>query len=81
MGKKVKDHNHIDVLAEEVMEKIKCENIILTLGEHGMMILEKSNGKITKKLSEQRRGRLQMFQEPVTQSSQLLQFVLQEDPA
>jgi len=50
MGKKVKDHNHIDVLAEEVMEKIKCENIILTLGEHGMMILEKSNGKITKEI-------------------------------
>lgn len=50
MGKKVKDHNHIDVLAEEVMEKIRCENIILTLGEHGMMILEKINGKITKEI-------------------------------
>lgn len=50
LGKKVRDHNHIDKLAEEVMEKIRCDNIILTLGEHGMLILEKANGSITKEI-------------------------------
>jgi rfaE bifunctional protein kinase chain/domain len=50
MGKKVKDHNHIDILAEEVMNKVECENVILTLGEHGMLILERNGNSVTKEI-------------------------------
>ena len=50
LGKKVRDHNHIDKLAEEVMEKNRCDNVILTLGEHGMLILEKVDGNVSKEI-------------------------------
>lgn len=52
LGKKAKDHNSIDILAEEVMERINCDNVILTLGEHGMLILERNGGTIRKKIVE-----------------------------
>ncbi|MEO8446254.1 MAG: D-glycero-beta-D-manno-heptose-7-phosphate kinase [bacterium] len=47
-GKKIKGPEDLENFAEELMNKLNCENIILTLGEHGMMIFEKSNGKFKK---------------------------------
>ncbi len=49
-GRKLKSPEDIDFYSEELMKKLNCENIILTLGEHGMMILEKENGKIKKEI-------------------------------
>ena len=46
LGKKIKSPEDIDTFAQELMEKLNCENIILTLGEQGMMIIEKMNGEI-----------------------------------
>lgn len=48
LGKKIKNPEDIDLFAQELMEKLNCENIILTLGEQGMMIIEKMNGGIKK---------------------------------
>jgi D-glycero-beta-D-manno-heptose-7-phosphate kinase len=48
LGKKIKTSEDIDAFTEELLQKIKCENIILTLGESGMMIIENSNGEIKK---------------------------------
>lgn len=45
-GRKMKNAEDIEKTAKELLNKIKCENIILTLGEHGMMILENSNGEL-----------------------------------
>ncbi|MDZ4713245.1 MAG: D-glycero-beta-D-manno-heptose-7-phosphate kinase [bacterium] len=47
-GKKIKGPDDLENFAEELMKKLNCENIILTLGEHGMMIFENSNGKFKK---------------------------------
>lgn len=48
LGKKIKSDEDIDKFAEELLQKLNCENLILTLGEHGMMIIENTNGKIKK---------------------------------
>lgn len=45
-GRKIKKQEEVEEFANELLEKLKCENIILTLGEQGMMIFENSNGKI-----------------------------------
>lgn len=47
-GKKLKQLADLDIFSTELMEKLDCENIILTLGEHGMMILERRNGELRK---------------------------------
>jgi len=43
-GKKLKNQNDIELTALELIKKINCKNIILTLGESGMMILENKDG-------------------------------------
>lgn len=48
LGKKIKNPDDIDLFAQELMEKLNCENLILTLGEQGMMIIENHNGNIKK---------------------------------
>lgn len=50
LGKKAKQNGELDEFAKELMNKLKCENLILTLGEHGMMILENSNGNFNKEI-------------------------------
>lgn len=45
-GRKLKNPEEVEQTAKELLDKIKCEHIILTLGEHGMMILENKNGKL-----------------------------------
>ena len=32
--------------SEELIEKLNCKYLVLTLGEHGMMLFEKSDGEI-----------------------------------
>jgi len=39
-GKKAKNIEEFDDFADQLINKINCENIILTLGENGMMIFE-----------------------------------------
>jgi rfaE bifunctional protein kinase chain/domain len=46
LGRKAKTHDEINDFARELSGRIKCENIVLTLGENGMRIFEKKNGKI-----------------------------------
>jgi rfaE bifunctional protein kinase chain/domain len=46
LGKKAKTTEDFYEFANELMDKINCENIILTLGELGMMIFEKVKGKV-----------------------------------
>ncbi|MDQ3022233.1 MAG: D-glycero-beta-D-manno-heptose-7-phosphate kinase [Bacteroidota bacterium] len=48
LGKKIKSPEDIDSFTEELIRKLNCQNIILTLGEHGMMIFENSNGRLKK---------------------------------
>ena len=48
LGKKIKEPGDLDGFAAELMSKLNCENIILTLGEQGMMIYENSNGELKK---------------------------------
>lgn len=50
LGKKIKTPEDIEKFSAELMEKLKCSNIILTLGEHGMMILENHNGELKKEI-------------------------------
>jgi len=50
LGKKAKQNGDLDEFAGEIMNKLNCENLILTLGEHGMMILENTNGKLKKEI-------------------------------
>lgn len=57
-GRKIKKPEDIDEFANELLGKIKCENIILTLGEHGMMIFENSNGSILKEKIETKARRV-----------------------
>ncbi len=49
-GKKIKNPEDLNEFAEELIKKLGCENIILTLGEQGMMLFENKNGKINKEL-------------------------------
>lgn len=48
LGKKIKSEDDINNYTEELIRKLNCENIILTLGESGMLIIENSNGKLKK---------------------------------
>lgn len=48
LGKKIKNKDDVLTFVEELISKLNCENIILTLGEEGMMIFENSNGKMKK---------------------------------
>lgn len=48
LGKKIKNQEDIDAFVTELMKKLNCENIILTLGEQGMMIIENHNGELKK---------------------------------
>ncbi len=40
------------------MIKLNCENLILTLGEHGMMILENTNGELKKEIIQTKARRV-----------------------
>lgn len=46
LGKKIKRPDDIEAFADELMNKLNAKNIILTLGEQGMMIVERINGKL-----------------------------------
>ncbi|MCX6160576.1 MAG: D-glycero-beta-D-manno-heptose-7-phosphate kinase [Ignavibacteriae bacterium] len=46
LGRKAKINDEINEFALELLGRIKSENIVLTLGENGMKIFEKKNGKI-----------------------------------
>lgn len=48
LGRKAKQPEDFDEFAGELIRKINCENMILTLGEHGMMIFENTNGNMKK---------------------------------
>jgi len=50
LGKKAKHNGDLDEFAGEIMNKLNCQNLILTLGEHGMMILENTNGMLKKEI-------------------------------
>lgn len=45
LGKKTNDIDEIKKLAEELIDKINCTYLVLTLGDKGVMLFEKSNGK------------------------------------
>ena len=45
-GRKFKNIDDLIASAPALMKKISCKNLLLTLGEHGMMIFENKNGKI-----------------------------------
>ncbi|CAN5401728.1 D-glycero-beta-D-manno-heptose-7-phosphate kinase [soil metagenome] len=46
-GRKFRNMDDLISSAHSLMKKIGCKNLLLTLGEHGMMIFENKNGKIT----------------------------------
>ena len=46
LGKKAKNETELEKNSIELFGKIKCENLVLTLGEHGMKVFRKENGKI-----------------------------------
>jgi len=46
LGRKPKSHEELIEICKGLIEKIKCENLVLTLGEQGVIIFEKKNGKI-----------------------------------
>lgn len=45
-GRISKNENELMKTCNELIRKIKCENLVLTLGEQGMKILNKKNGKL-----------------------------------
>lgn len=45
LGKKTSGIEEIKKLAEELIDKINCTYLVLTLGDKGVMLFEKSNGK------------------------------------
>ncbi len=45
-GKKLKTAADPNELVMDLIKKIKCKNVVLTLGEHGMRIYSRENGKI-----------------------------------
>lgn len=49
-GVKFRNQNEIDANAASVLDRMKCDNLILTLGEHGMLILEKTKDGIRKEI-------------------------------
>jgi rfaE bifunctional protein kinase chain/domain len=44
-GRKAKDMKEIEKLAEELIDKMNCTYLVLTLGDKGVMLFEKENGK------------------------------------
>lgn len=49
-GKKIKSASELNAVADELTDKLRCENVILTLGEQGMMIAQRKNGRLTKEV-------------------------------
>jgi len=47
-GRKAKQTEEFDEFVNELIKKINCENLILTLGELGMIIYENTNGNMKK---------------------------------
>lgn len=45
--KKIKDEVELKNICEELVDKINCKYLVLTLGDKGMMLFEKSNGEVT----------------------------------
>ena len=45
-GKKLKTAGDPNELVMSLIKKLKCRNVVLTLGEHGMKIYSRENGKI-----------------------------------
>lgn len=45
-GKKLKNAGDPNELVMSLIKKLKCKNVVLTLGEHGMRIYSRENGKI-----------------------------------
>jgi len=45
-GRKSKSPEDLDDMVIFLLGKLKCRNVVLTLGEHGMRIYEKVNGKV-----------------------------------
>ncbi len=45
-GKKLKTAGDPNELVMSLIKKLKCKNVVLTLGEHGMRIYSRENGKI-----------------------------------
>lgn len=46
LGKKINSDEDLLRYSEELVEKLKCKYLVLTLGEQGMMIFEKTNGEV-----------------------------------
>ena len=46
IGKKINGEDDLLRYSEELIEKLNCKYLVLTLGEHGMMLFEKSDGEI-----------------------------------
>lgn len=47
-GRKAKQTEEFDEFVNELIKKINCENLVLTLGELGMIIYENTNGNMKK---------------------------------
>ncbi|MCX6166133.1 MAG: D-glycero-beta-D-manno-heptose-7-phosphate kinase [Ignavibacteriae bacterium] len=45
-GRKAKNEDELIKICNELLNKTKCCNLVLTLGEHGMKVFNKSKGKI-----------------------------------
>lgn len=45
-GRKAKNEEELIKICNELLNKTKCNNLVLTLGEHGMKVFNKSEGKI-----------------------------------
>lgn len=45
--KKIKNEDELKNICEELVDKINCKYLVLTLGEKGMMLFDKSNGEVT----------------------------------
>ena len=46
LGKKINSDEDLLKYSEELVEKLNCKYLVLTLGEQGMMIFEKTNGEV-----------------------------------
>lgn len=45
-GKKAKNDSELIKICRDLLNKIKCDNLVLTLGEHGMRVFNKLGGKL-----------------------------------
>ncbi|MFA5404307.1 MAG: D-glycero-beta-D-manno-heptose-7-phosphate kinase [Ignavibacteria bacterium] len=46
LGRKAKNDEELIKICNELLNRTKCENLVLTLGEHGMKVFNKSDGKL-----------------------------------